>query len=393
MDANNLVPAYFDERDELESAFDALSAFDTKHEEQQKQKEQSDLQQQQKDLEAQQQRQLKMEAQQQHQKEIEAQQQRQQKLEAQMQRQNALEEQQRQNALEEQQRQKDLEKQQRQKDLEEQQRQKDLEEQQHQKDLEEQQRQNELNKQQDKTPDEQSPGNTPLPNKDQPVSPKPNPLSELIKIVEEYTKKRKKEHYTHYWIPLFQYTKKDKLDAAQHFINALKNPASMINNFDKAVLNDGRLHKTIKSYLAEHELAIQSHFKSDKPIKTVNQLINALNKQNPVDKLIYQLEHYHKQRAKQPEMYHLSLFPQYTGTEKRTAVAHLLDVLKGENNALTTKDIGALNQGSLGSLIAEFIEEFKAPLREAMNVKRIDNLTDLISACEHNKTGLSLKKN
>ncbi|MBL7481266.1 hypothetical protein [Legionella bononiensis] len=373
MDTNNLVPAYFDEQDELERAFDALSTFDKNLEEQQKQKEQSALQQQQKDLEAQQKRQLKIEAQQLHQKKIEAQQQRQQKLEAQMQRQKSLEEQQPQKALEEQQHQKALEDQQRQKALEE------------------QHRQNELNKQQDKTPDEQPPGNTPLPSKDQPASQKPNPLSGLIKIVEEYAKIREKEHYTRYLIPLFQYTKKDKLDATQHFINALKNPASLINNFDKAVLNDGRLHKTIKNYLAEHELAIQSHFKSDKPIRTVNQLIYALNKQNPVDKLIYQLEHYHKQRAKQPEMYHLSLFPQYTGTEKRTAVTHLLDLLKGGNNTLTTKDIGALNQGSLGSLISEFIEEFKAPLREAMNVKRINNLTDLINACEHNNTGLSLK--
>ncbi|KTD42426.1 hypothetical protein [Legionella quateirensis] len=422
MDTNNLVPAYFDERDELESAFDALNAFDKNHEEQQRQKaleeqqRQKDLeeQQRQKDLEEQQrqkdleeqQRQKDLEEQQ-RQKDLEEQQ-RQKDLEEQ-QRQKDLEEQQRQKDLEEQQRPKDLEEQQRQKDLEEQQRQKDLEEQQRQKDLEEQQRQKhleeqqrqkaleelqqkkELNKQHDKTPDQQSPGNTPIPSKDQPASQKPNPLSGLIKIVEEYGKIRKKEHYTHYWIPLFQYTKKDKLDATQHFINALKNPESLINNFDKAVLNDGRLHKTIKNYLAEHELAIQSHFKSDKPIKTVNQLINALNKQNPVEKLIYQLEHYHKQRAKQPEMYHFSLFPQYTGTEKRTAVTHLLDVLKGGNNALTAKDIGALNQGSLGSMISEFIQEFKAPLREAMNVKRIDNLTDLINACEHNKTGLSLR--
>lgn len=357
LEANKLVPAYFDEQHELESAFDALNAFDKNFQEHQKQREQEELQRQQKDLEAQQHRQLKMEAQQQRQKELEAQQQRKQKLEAQIQRQ------------------------------------KEIEAAKPQKEQEELQGQKVLNKQQENTTSQQASDNASVPNKDKPDTDQLNPFSGLIKTLEEYAQKRKDEYFTHHWIPLFQYTRKDKLDAVQHFINALNNPASLINHHDKAVLNDGRLNKTIKNYLAEHELAIQSYFKSDKPIKTVNQLINALNKQNPVDKLIHQLEQYSKQRAKQPEMHHLSLFPQYTRTEKCTAATHLMNLLKDGKNALTTKDLGALNQGSLGSLISEFIAEFKAPLKEAMNVRQMNNLKDLISACEQNQTQLSLKNN
>ncbi len=207
-----------------------------------------------------------------------------------------------------------------------------------------------------------------------------SPLSGLIDILNKYTKERKQEYFTHFFIPLFQYTRTDKLNAVKKLITAIKDPTYIVTAHDKAVLNNGRLQKRINEYLAENETAIQSDLNLDKPITTVNQLIQVLNKKNPVDKLINILEQYSLYRSIQPETYHFTIFPQYTGSEKRRAAAHLIEHLKGKSGVLDSKDIGALSQGSLGSMINEFIADFKTPLREAFNVKRISNLNDLISA-------------
>jgi hypothetical protein len=356
MDTHKLIPAYFEERDNLDNAFDALTQFDTN----QRQQEQDALRKQQQEQDA-------LRKLQQEQDALHKQQQEQDALHKQQQEQDALlKQQQEQDALRKLQQEQDALRKQ-------------------------QQEQDALRKQQQKSniqekPDDKSTSKQEIKKEEC----KTNPLSGLIAVINIYSKERKNEYFTHFLIPFFQYTRTDKLNAATQLINALQNPTHIISAKNRAVLNNGRLQKRINEYLTENEQAIQSHFNLDKPIKSVNQLINVLNKQDPMEKLINLLQQYHTHRSKQPEMYHFALFPQYTGTDKRRAVTHLIAHLKGQFNALDSKDIGALKQGTLGTMISDFIADFKIPLKEALGAGRITNLNDLISACEQKQKGASL---
>ena len=216
---------------------------------------------------------------------------------------------------------------------------------------------------------------------DQSQSPAEHPLNELVKIVQHYRAERKAENKTHHWFSIFQYTKQDKRSAAKNFINALHNPAHLINDKDRAVLNDGRLHTRIHEYLKANQNAIQHYFKLQKPVQTVDQFISMMNQQDPVAKLIHILKSYEVDRSKQPETYHIALFPQYTKTDKRKAVIGLIGLLQGKNIHLSEKDKGALNQGSLGLLVSGFIHEFNIPLKNVFQVEKMNNLDDLTKAC------------
>jgi hypothetical protein len=408
MDAYNLVPAYFDSGDDLENAFQALKNFDKEDALLQQQKEQDALLQQQKEQDALLQQQKVQDALLQQQKEQDA------LLQLQKEQDALLQQQKEQDALLQQQKEQDalLKQQEEQKVLLQQQKeQKVLLHKQKEQDArlhtqKEQKAQLHQHKQKEQKvlhtkSDRETQKLDPKAHKPQAadkikIAPKDtaklNPLSGLINVIQDYVGQRKEENFTHFWIPLFQYTKTDKINAASHFISAINNPALMINDRDKAILNDGRLHKRIKQYLEENELAIQSHFNLSKPVTTVNQLINIINKQDPITKLIHQLEQYHQHRSKQPETYHLPIFTQYTGTEKRRAVSHLIAKLKGEDSDVSTKDLGALNQGSLGTLLSDFIKNNKTSLTQALNVNKIKNLDDLIAACDQNQKGISLNK-
>ncbi|KTD57533.1 hypothetical protein [Legionella shakespearei] len=219
-----------------------------------------------------------------------------------------------------------------------------------------------------------------------------SPFQGLIEVVTAYSALRKKEEHTRFWIPLFQYTKTDKRKAVKHFIGSILNPKQIINGYDRAVLNNGRLHQLIQNYIDDNKDEIQVYFNREQPVTTVGQLIDAFNQQNPMDKLIHLLENYSKERAKKEEIYHLSWFPQYTKTEKQNAVSHLLKKLQGEDAEVTKYDRGALNQGSLGKMVNEFIRNSHQSLEKHLNADRIKNLDDLIAACEKNQSKLALGK-
>jgi hypothetical protein len=384
MDDNQLVPGYFDERDFLDDAFVALGSFDKAAEQQRNLAERQQLEQQrQAELQRQQ-------LEQQRQAELQRQQLEQQR-QAELQRQQL--EQQRQAELQrhqlEQQRQAELQRhqleQQRQAELQrhqlEQQRQAEL--QRHQL---EQQRQAELQRQQ---LEQQRQAGLFLQQAEANHKKPSQPFQGLIDIVTAYSALRKKEQHTRFWIPLFQYTKTDKRKAVKHFIHSILNPEQIINGYDRAVLNDGRLHQLIQNYIDDNKDEIKAYFKLEQPVTTVGQLIDAFNQQNPMDKLIHLLDNYSKERAKKDEIYHWSWFPQYTKSDKQNAVSHLLKKLLGENSDVTSYDRGALSQGSLGRMVNEFIYDHHQSLEKHLNVERIKNLDDLIEACEKNQSKLA----
>jgi len=213
-----------------------------------------------------------------------------------------------------------------------------------------------------------------------------NKFQGLIDEINRYKKLRESEGHTHFVVPLFQYTKLDKMNAADHLIAALKNKDRVINDRDRAVLNNGLLSTAITSFLRKNKITITD----GKPIKSVNELVNQLNqRQQPVGLLIKLLEDYRTQRKAKSEKYHFSFFPQYSKSDKLIAIDHFIAGLNGSEDDVEAKDIKALKQGSLGKLINNFLSANADALTKHFG-KPITDIDDLITACsEKNRPSIN----
>ncbi|MFC7780292.1 hypothetical protein [Legionella taurinensis] len=225
----------------------------------------------------------------------------------------------------------------------------------------------------------------PVPNP--PIDNKPL-LAALMSELENYKQARSHYGQTRHAISWFQYTKDDKESAIRQLVEALKSPHKGINLHDESVLLNGRLHDRLDAFMAQHGKALAKELHCDKPLSTLEDLIDYLNTRDPVSSLISILEQYHTARDAKPERYHWSIFSQFTGTEKKAAAKHLIERLKGNDVVLSENDMAALQQGSLGEEIETFIELYGKALKQQFN-RAVFSLYDLVECCRTNQAMLN----
>lgn len=206
-------------------------------------------------------------------------------------------------------------------------------------------------------------------------------LNDLEAIMRVYIRIRLEMAWTYHSFPLFQYSKKDKVDVANSFIDALKSPKIMIDKRARAILKNGSLGIRLEEYIKANGLSLKQELNSPMELKSIDQVIDYLNSRAPVLALIEILKQYSEQRAKDTRrMHHYPMFPQFTRQDKIKAVDNFINQLETGSDKLSNYDIAALSQGSLGVAIENFIEEYGAELGYYFDVDRISNLGDLLNA-------------
>ena len=201
----------------------------------------------------------------------------------------------------------------------------------------------------------------------------------------QYKNFRHLQGHTHHWyIPFGQYNQKEKMDAAQHLIDACDGKG-MISDKDRGALLNGTLRQTVADTLHVENPTDQ----------VLNDFFDELNRQAAVNSLITILQSYKDERNVIPtEKYFFGHFfgGGFTKTEKTAAVDNLIAILKGEKNPadVDVEDYDAmikpLNQGSLGKRIQDFIDEYHQflPVRDD-NRASIKNISDLVNRVAYTK--------
>ncbi|SKA30423.1 MAP7 domain-containing protein [Legionella maceachernii] len=208
-------------------------------------------------------------------------------------------------------------------------------------------------------------------------SSQPDTIQLLIKDVLSYRADRASKGEV--FFTFLQYSRQDKLDASQHFIEALQHSNRFISAKDRGALNNGQLFDTIDQFLDENKPALKRALHCNWELDSVDELIDFLNSRNPVNTLIWMLHQYADERTQGDDVY-WPFFAnyQYTKKNKIDAVNHLIRLLKGEGDNVTENDLGALKQGSLGRLIQSYIEECGFALEHQLGFE-INDIDDLVA--------------
>ncbi|KTD77187.1 hypothetical protein [Legionella waltersii] len=207
---------------------------------------------------------------------------------------------------------------------------------------------------------------------------KPNGFERLLK---DYIVERNTKDWTYHMLSLFQYTKKDKIDAATLFIDALKSSNVMISTEVRKTLKNGSLGSRIETYIKDHGQDLKQELNSSEDFESIDQVIDFLNQRDPIKALITALNKYKEQRSNDARnMYHFALFPQFTKQEKLTAVNNLIRTLETQSDLLTEYDMSALAQGRLGEAIEGFIKQYNQELADKLGVDEINDLVQLVLA-------------
>lgn len=176
--------------------------------------------------------------------------------------------------------------------------------------------------------------------------------------------------------PFFQFSKNEKLDAANTLAKALLSTDYFINQKQRAALNDGKLSKTVLKIIRNSHQALCKQIGSTRAITSVDALIDHINQQDPINSLIRVLDNYSTKRQGLADTY--SIFAKFTKKDKLAAVSQLKDILTGKAGSISGDKIKALNDGSLNDLINAFLEENQYSLQYAYGyskpVKTLDNL-------------------
>ncbi|MCE3043465.1 hypothetical protein [Legionella sp. 16cNR16C] len=216
--------------------------------------------------------------------------------------------------------------------------------------------------------------------KEQPIdSGKPSSaLDLLIKAAKTYHDDRKGKGKTLHRISWGQYTEEDKLGAANHFIDAICNKDGFITAKDRGALKNGRLYTTLNKVFEDNRQAISRELNQD--LQSFDDLLNTLNKREPIETLKRILNTYKADRATKPDYYHRTFFSQYSGPQKIASVKNFLETItRGDN--LSPDDLAIIKQGSLGRSLKEFIKESGGALSEFLQTKKpINTIDDLVSA-------------
>jgi hypothetical protein len=207
---------------------------------------------------------------------------------------------------------------------------------------------------------------------------KPNGFEQLLK---NYIRERDQKAWTYHMLSLFQYTKKDKIDAATLFIDALKSPCVMISRQVGETLKNGSLGSRIETYIKEHGEDLKQELNTSEDFESIDQVIDFLNRRDPIQAFVGALKQYRDQRSNDVRnMYHFAIFPQFTKQDKLTAVDKLISTLETKSNQLSDYDQSALAQGSLGESIEGFIKQYNQELADNLQVDEINNLGQLVRA-------------
>ncbi|MFV0821675.1 hypothetical protein, partial [Legionella micdadei] len=86
-----------------------------------------------------------------------------------------------------------------------------------------------------------------------------NPVNTLVWILEQYSIERNRGDEIYGWslFARYQYTRKDKLDAAQHLISLLKGESEKVSEKDLGALKQGSLGRLIQSYIDKYGFALE----------------------------------------------------------------------------------------------------------------------------------------
>lgn len=199
-------------------------------------------------------------------------------------------------------------------------------------------------------------------------------------IFTNYRTVRKEGSRTHHLIPFFQFTKEEKLDAVNHVIASLDSHG-YITHKDKKALKNGSLFKSIDNYIKQTDNSVDEILNAS-PIKTVDEMVDFLNRRDIVQTLISLLNQYKTDREGKDEVYHFRIFKQFTRTEKIEAVNNLIAKLNDPHAIITVDNIKALKQGSLNQLLSEFLKTYRVDLEKALgSTSPIKNVVDLVNAC------------
>lgn len=214
----------------------------------------------------------------------------------------------------------------------------------------------------------------------------------LKKEVESYKSQRADEQEV--WLSFFQYTQKGKLAAATNFINSLLYTDRYISEEDRGALNDGRLSDKLERYLEQHGEHLQVALGVDKKFNSVDELIDFLNQRDPINTLVRIAHEYKEKRVKREFIYGFSIFEnfQYNRDDKLGGAEHLINLLLRQDkesfeNAKAalqpgSRTLGALQQGSLGASLQEYIDKYGAVLATALGIDHaIHNVEELVTAC------------
>ncbi|KTC85573.1 hypothetical protein [Legionella drozanskii] len=212
------------------------------------------------------------------------------------------------------------------------------------------------------------------------------PIALLKKEIENYMRQRENEPEV--WFSFFQYTQKEKLGAATHFINALLNTNRFISEEDRGALNNRRLSEKIEQFLQLHGNQLQAALGATKKFNSVDDLIDFLNQRDPLNTLIWILHKYEKKRSKG---YGWSIFDQYTRDDKVGGAKNLISLLCQAKGSLKeamsalmpgSRALGALQEGSLGDSIQAYIDKYGASLAAELGINhKIHNVEELVNAC------------
>ncbi|STX50876.1 AAA domain (dynein-related subfamily) [Legionella busanensis] len=200
-----------------------------------------------------------------------------------------------------------------------------------------------------------------------------NPQAFLIQVVNNYIKSRENQNEV---ILPFQFTKKEKLQAARQLITALENTSTFISSKDRKALIQGSLCEAIQNVLTSEicQTKFQGQLQAKKPINSVNELIDFLNQQNPKETLRHLLKDYVSQYESGQKTSTISFFNQKTTS---ISLARKLITKLQSGDLFEISGVDYLMQGALGSQIKELMKNY-----EKINGIKINDLKQLINICQ-----------
>ncbi len=177
---------------------------------------------------------------------------------------------------------------------------------------------------------------------------------------------------------------KDKTDAVAHFNDALQTTNGYVSVKDLGALLDGRLFEEyLDPFVRVNGATLRQALGATSDFTTVEGLVDFLNARDPVNTFKRILTDYATQRRQGPDYYGFFTWFKYDKKSKVEAVTNLGGVLNNLPGAvLYERDLGALEQGTLGTNLRSYIEKHGDALAAELGRSpgTITNLTTLIQA-------------